>query len=338
MTQKKMVQKNITQKNITQKNITQKNIVICCDGTGNEYSQKNKTNVVRTSEIAVRNDQQLVYYDPGIGTGGNEYTWIEAKKEGATGGGLQKNIEDAYRYLMDVYQQGDQIYLFGFSRGAFTVRSLAGMLHHCGLLHAELHNLVESASKIYNDDDDDLDAGFKETYCRPCPVHFVGVWDTVESLAFSDECFHDDRLNPEIKNAYHAVSIDEKRKNFPPSLWDETVLRPDQTLEQVWFAGVHSDVGGWYPERGLSDITLKWMLDNAKKYGLTIDPAKMKELKPDPQGKQHKSYTRMWKLLGTHKRTIPDGSKVHKSVQQRIDETDYLPVMGKLPTDIEWVD
>ena len=315
-----------------------KNIVICCDGTGNEYCRKNKTNVIRTSEIATRTDRQLIYYDPGVGTGGNEYTKAEELKDLATGDGLQKNIEDAYRYLMETYRQGDQIYLFGFSRGAFTVRSLAGMLYHCGLLHTKLHNLVEFASKIYNDEDGDLDAGFKKTYCRPCPVHFIGVWDTVESLAFNGECFHDDRLNPEVKNAYHAVAIDEKRKKFPPSLWDETAIHQGQTIEQIWFAGVHSDVGGWYPERGLSDIALQWMLNKANKHGLELDQAKMKELNPNSQGKMHKSYTGLWRALGREERQVLEGAKVHRSVQQRITETDYRPAMGTLPTNITWVD
>ena len=314
-----------------------KNIIICCDGTGNEYGV-NKTNVVRTCEIAENNDSQLVYYDPGVGTGGLEYA--ESKQDTldqATGGGLQKNVEDAYRYLMKVYQPGDHVYLFGFSRGAFTARSLAGMLSHCGLLRFGLDNLVEYASKLYNQDDDSAE-GFKADFCRPCPVHFVGVWDTVESLAGdASDKFHDYRLNPEIKHAYHAVALDEKRKKFPPCMWDETNISEGQTMEQVWFAGVHSDVGGWYEERGLSDIALRWMLKKAEQCGMQLDSQKFAEVKGNPSGKMHKSYTLKWKILGTHKRKVPPGGKVHKSVKERMEKTGYTPV-EPLPDDVKWVE
>ena len=130
-----------------------KNIVICCDGTGNEFG-RNNTNVVLTYVLAEKDEGQVVYYDPGVGTGGWEYEedgrGLRAKSDQATGGGLQRNVEDAYRYLMASYEPGDHVYLFGFSRGAFTVRSLAGMLHRCGLLRADAGNFVEYAGKMYN--------------------------------------------------------------------------------------------------------------------------------------------------------------------------------------------
>ncbi len=313
-----------------------KNIVICCDGTGNEYG-KNKTNVILTSEISINDDKQLIYYGSGVGTGGFDYGIIETLKDQATGGGLQKNIDEAYRYLMQTYQAGDNIFLFGFSRGAFTVRLLAGMLNHCGLLYENKHNLIEYASKIYNNDDD-LDAGFKKDHCRPCPIHFIGVWDTVESLiGDANDRSHDSRLNKEIKHAYHAVSIDEKRKDFPPSLWDERNKSAEQIIEQVWFAGVHSDVGGWYPERGLSDIALEWMLRHAEHHGLKLDEEKMTQLKPNPKGKIHKSYTGFFKIRGTHERQIPKGSKIHDSVKCRMDKTGYFPVKEFPPKeDFSW--
>ena len=193
--------------------------------------------------------------------------------------GLQRNVEDAYRFLMKTYQTGDRLYLFGFSRGAFTVRSLAGMLYRVGLLPSSLDNLVEYASEIYNKEGDNLDQGFKETFCCSCKTHFIGVWDTVESLLWwARDRFHDHRLNPEISHAYHAVSIDEKRMMFPPALWDEQELIPKQNMQQVWFAGVHSDTGGWYEERGLSDIALEWMLRHAQHKGMHINEDKMNQL------------------------------------------------------------
>ena len=308
-----------------------KNIIICCDGTGNEYGE-NKTNVIRTCEIAVCDENQLVYYDPGVGTGGSTAEDIVDK---ATGGGLQKNVEDGYRYLMNKYEDGDNIFLFGFSRGAFTARSLAGMLSRCGLLRPNLDNLVEYASEIYNKRQDDLDDGFKGTFARNCPVHFVGVWDTVESLAGGK--FHDHKLNPQIKNAYHAIAIDEKRSKFPPCLWRRENVSEGQTMEQVWFAGVHSDVGGWYDERGLSDIALKWMLEKAAGCGMKLKSKEFDKVKGDPLCEAHESLERGWHLLGTHERQVPPGAKVHKSVKVKMDDGNYQPVKA-IPDSVEWVD
>ena len=316
-----------------------KNIIICCDGTGNEYGE-NKTNVIRTCEIAVCDENQLVYYDPGVGTGGLEYEdSVEDTYDQATGGGLQKNVEDGYRYLMNKYEDGDKIFLFGFSRGAFTARSLAGMLSRCGLLRPNLDNLVEYASKIYNKRQTDLDDGFKGTFARNCPVHFVGVWDTVESLARdASDKFHDYKLNPQIMNAYHAVAIDEKRSKFPPCLWSEENVSEGQTMEQVWFAGVHSDVGGWYDERGLSDIALKWMLEKAAGCGMKLKSDEFDKVEGDPFCKAHESLESFWVALGKHERQVPPGAKVHKSVKVKMDESDYQPV-EKIPVDsVEWVD
>jgi len=164
-----------------------KNIIICCDGTGNEYGSNN-TNVVETYALATKSSEQIVYYDPGVGTGGWEYDestgGLSAKSDGATGNGLQNNVLDAYKFLMQCFEEGDKIYLFGFSRGAFTVRSLAGMLYKCGLLRSDNDNLIEYASKLYNNNDDTA-SGFKTTFCRPCPVFFIGVWDTVKSLVLN---------------------------------------------------------------------------------------------------------------------------------------------------------
>ncbi len=207
-----------------------KNIVICCDGTGNEFG-RNNTNVVLTYMLARKDDAQVAYYDPGVGTGGWDYEEdgkLRAKGDQATGHGLQKNVEDAYRYLMACYQPGDKVFLFGFSRGAFTARSVAGMIHKCGLLRRDAGNLVEYAAKAYNTEGNDaLAAEFRKAFGRDCSVHFVGVWDTVESLVMNaGKRFHDATLNAEVANGYHALAIDERRRDFPPSLWDETALHP----------------------------------------------------------------------------------------------------------------
>ena len=250
-----------------------KNIVVCCDGTGNEYGSNN-TNVVKLYEAIVRDRDQAAFYDPGVGT----FSFLGrtlGRRVGRTlgkafGAGLQQNIEDAYRFLMDRYEPGDRLYLFGFSRGAFTVRALAGMLNLCGLLQRGSLNLVPYASRIYNDRArHGMAPGFKRTYCHDCRPHLIGVWDTVASMGwFWGRKFFDSTLNHDVKYGYHAVSIDEQRKKFPANMWSENARADHQTIEQVWFAGVHSDVGGWYTDAGLSDIALEWMLEQGRGPGL----------------------------------------------------------------------
>ena len=306
-----------------------KNIIICCDGTGNEYGENN-TNVVGAYEAFVRDQDQVAFYDPGVGTFDVLGRTI-GKKVGyllglGFGWGLEKNIEDAYAYLMDQYEpdNNDKIYLFGFSRGAFTARSLAGMLFKCGLLQKGSRNLLPYVSKIYNTRGNDYIAqGFKKTYCHECKPYFIGVWDTVASLGqIYGKRFFDAKLHGQIAFGYHAVSIDERRKKFPVNLWDETKKRPTQTIEQVWFAGVHSDVGGWYPERGLSDSALKWMLLKADAAGIRLrDGWDSKErINPDPTDKdsQHESREGFYRLWRKVQRTIPEDALIHHSVFERI--------------------
>lgn len=301
-----------------------KNIAICCDGTGNEFGQHN-TNVVETYLVLDKDEHQVAYYDPGVGTGGWEYHEergeLRAMGDKATGYGLQKNVEDAYRFLADHYAEGDRVYLFGFSRGAFTVRSLAGMIFKCGLLRPGHDNLVEYASKIYNTGDNAaVAAGFLEAFGRPCPIHFIGVWDTVGSLVMNaGKRFHDATLNCKVRFGYHALAIDERREDFQPSPWDEAGATEEQTIEQVWFAGVHSDVGGWYDDRGLSNIALHWMLGKASACGLRLTMPKHERLNPNPHGQGHRSDTGFWRVRGRSERDIPKGARIHRSVIARMD-------------------
>ena len=300
------------------------NIVVCCDGTGNEYGPNN-TNVVDMYAPLVRDENQMAYYDPGVGTF-SIFGRVLGKKIGvllgkAFGYGLTENIEDAYCYLMDRYKPGDKVFLFGFSRGAFTVRALAGMLNKVGLLQKGSVNLVSYASEVYNTRDNaKVAAGFKETYSNECKPHFIGVWDTVGSLGwFFGKKFFNTTLNADVAHAYQAISIDEKRKKFPISIWEEENVQPDQDMVQVWFAGVHSDVGGWYEEQGLSDITLIWMLENAERHGLRLRPGWREKLTPDPMGDLHESRTGVWVLWPPAIRKIPEGAKIHASVLTRLD-------------------
>jgi len=301
------------------------NIVVCCDGTGNGYGDNN-TNVVKMYERIVRNEGQIANYDPGVGTF-SVFGRILGKKVGlfigkAFGYGITENIEDAYCYLMDRYQRGDKVFLFGFSRGAYTARALAGMLHKVGLLQKGSVNLIPYASDIYNTrDNDQIAAGFKETYCQECKPHFIGVWDTVGSLGwvYSKRKFFNTRLNKDVTHGYQAISIDEKRKKFPISVWEEEKLEPGQNVVQVWFAGVHSDVGGWYDERDLSDIALIWMLENADLKGLKLKDGWKEKLKPNPLGEIHESRTKFWRVWRPAIRKIPKGAKIHTSVLTRME-------------------
>ena len=305
-----------------------KNIVVCSDGTGNEYG-KNNTNVVKLYERIIRDAHQITFYDPGVGTLGRGRSpvcrWLNRTLKQATGIGMRQNVEDAYVYLMNQFEPGDRIFLFGFSRGAYTVRSLAGMLHKVGLFQAGNMNLVPYAWKMY-DKDERLCQEFKETCSRICKPHFIGVWDTVGSVFGKRKRFLDPTLNADVTYGLHAVAIDEKRKKFPVSLWNEAKEVDDQTIEQVWFAGVHSDVGGSYPESGLSDIALEWMLVNAEKHGLRLRQCRKGTLKPDPLGTLHESRRGHWRLFRPVDRPIPKNAKIHASVFHRIDnDVSYQP-------------
>ncbi len=303
-----------------------RNIVICCDGTGNQYGENN-TNVVKLFQFIQKDHPgQIAYYDPGVGTfGANAAVTRVAKFVTrlmglAFGYGITRNIEDAYKFLMDNYEAGDRVYLFGFSRGAYTVRALAGMLHKCGLLDKGLKNLIPYASRMYRKGKRDVAKGFKATYSRECKPHMVGVWDTVKSVGLViPRKFPSARLNEDVKFGYHAVSIDEKRSKFRPNLWDENRAN-GQRIEQVWFAGVHSDVGGYYEKDGLSDIALKWMLGKARDCGLLIDDGRYNGLAVNGEyrDKLHNSLLPIWWVAGWRKRVIPENSLVHRSVFQRI--------------------
>jgi uncharacterized protein (DUF2235 family) len=349
-----------------------KNIIICCDGTGNEYTAYHNTNVVHVFENIVRDSRQLAFYDPGVGTF-NSLGKTMGKALGTVlgkgfGWGLQQNIEDPYRYLMDRYLPGDddtepdKVFIFGFSRGAFTARALSGMLFKVGLLQKGSKNLIPYASKIYNgrvrinpndsaatrkkkdvaNMENEITAkGFKETYSHSCHPYFIGVWDTVSSLGyFFGKKFFDHKLHPEVRYAYHAVSIDEKRKKFPISLWDENGIDKErQTIRQVWFAGVHSDVGGSYREKGLSNVALRWMLQQANNAGMILMNGWDDTLEPglraptesgmkykDPEA-GHESWKGLWKVFPRAKRALPENPRLHQSVLDRMndDSSAYKP-------------
>ncbi|MEE9443897.1 MAG: DUF2235 domain-containing protein [candidate division Zixibacteria bacterium] len=306
-----------------------KNIVIFCDGTGNQYC-KTKTNVSKLFEkIPNHTDEQIAYYNPGIGTLGSRVAVTRLGKlltrlmGLAFAHGITRNIEDAYRFLMSTFEEEDKIFLFGFSRGAYTVRALAAMIMKCGLLYKGHENLIPYATKLYRsrkiETNDKMAIEFRETFSKQCVPHFIGVWDTVKSVGLYDRIkFSDRKLNAAIKYGYHALSVDEKRIKFRPVLWELPV--EGQTIEQVWFAGVHSDVGGGYIEDGLSNIALKWMAQQADACDLTINMEEFNSIKLDYKDKIHNPLWPIWWILGWVWRSIAEKSNIHETVNKRMRE------------------
>ncbi|HTE40209.1 MAG TPA: DUF2235 domain-containing protein [Steroidobacteraceae bacterium] len=289
-----------------------KNIIICSDGTGNTAIKGRGTNVFKIFESIDLNGHrfnpdvapQVAIYDDGVGT----EDWKVAKVfSGAFGYGLGRNVRQLYKELCRIYDHGDRIYLFGFSRGAFTVRTLAGLIARCGIINVakvcsgnEFEEVVGRAYAAYRDCyrtalmrrfrgklDGKSAAEFSFRYCHPPGrIHFIGVWDTVDSvglpLRIADVVnstlyafkFPNLELSDRVDHAYHALSIDDDRRSFHPLLWDERNRRGKegetnkQVLEQVWFAGVHSNVGGGYAKQGMSLVALDWMMGRAEASGL----------------------------------------------------------------------
>lgn len=277
-----------------------RNIVICCDGTGNEYCDAN-SNVVKLYRAMEQSAQQVIYYHPGVGTMGAQQTLTAAGKTWTKwlglgfGYGLSENIADAYGFLMKNYQPGDQVFVFGFSRGAYTARALCGLLEMCGLLRPGNEGQIPYALRLFKRQKgrfDDLRGvpskfyiakGFKSAFSLDCKPHFAGLWDTVSSVGWfldlsglkKNSMPYTAKLD-QVNVVRHAVSLDERRSFFRQNLVDgmQCPGDPPRDLKQVWFSGVHSDVGGSYPEAeaGLANITLRWMLKEAEAAGLKLVP------------------------------------------------------------------
>ena len=293
-----------------------KRIVIFCDGTWNTPDENVdgklcQTNVVKMANALLPRSEdgklQMLYYDTGIGSDGG---LLKRIYDGATGTGISENILEAYRFIIRNYEQDDELFFFGFSRGAFTVRSLAGLIRNSGILKVENIDKVDKAYRIYKSrkpqhQPREVEATlFRKTFAvsETTKIKFIGVWDTVGALGnpllmngilSKRNGFHDTDLSTRIENAFHALAIDEKRKNFEATLWHQQKDAGDQVLEQVWFTGVHADAGGGYVESGLSDIALGWMVEKAQGCKLQFD---LLELNPDPLSKKHESYTGFYKL------------------------------------------
>jgi uncharacterized protein (DUF2235 family) len=401
-----------------------RNIVICCDGTGNEISE-NISNVLKLYRCLRKTEKtqprQLVFYDPGVGTLARPNPWRKLQQDFsailglATGYGLDDKVLQSYQFLVHTWQPGDEIYLFGFSRGAYTVRVLAGLIHKVGLISPEQTNLAGpglTSYKQFSSDNqpsigvelkaltdsgdggpplpaskDDQAAQFARILSTRWPtVRFVGVWDTVASVIVP----RPDRLywpsleelaytlqNPSVQTFRQAISIDERRCMFRLKKWDQPqtwmtnrfndARSGPQDILQVWFAGVHSDIGGGYPEiqSGLSKYPLLWMIDEAVKCGLAVDQRTVNQLAwgrqrknspfsyvaPNVDGELHNSMNPAWRILeyipksakykewperkvvlgfyipDAEPRVIPDDAFIHESVIRRMAD----PVMKYKP-------
>jgi uncharacterized protein (DUF2235 family) len=367
-----------------------KNIVICCDGTANEFSE-DQTNVVKLFFALVQDpNQQVAFYHPGIGTMEPPGALTPLRRRislllgQAVGAGIEDDIRDAYIYLMRSFEPGDQVFLFGFSRGAYTVRALAAILRMYGLIRLGNEPLVPYAIRmlvgihrarkrtllqwlgIKKATDvrrlftlaDEFKASFSGLQCH---THFIGIWDTVSSVGWisSPVKLPYTSDNPDIAVGRHAVAIDERRAFFRSNLWHPTDNGGPRDVKEVWFPGVHCDIGGGYAEAesGLSKLALEWMLKEAKSAGLLLDTAKMAQIlgragpgyaTPDANAKIHRSLTFWWwgaefipkphwnwqkrkeelRLNLFRRRTIPSGARVHQSAFDR-----YGGYSARLPED-----
>jgi len=323
-----------------------KRIVFCTDGTWENTS--NDTNVYKVYRALTTSADQVGYYDDGVGA---DRLPIEKVLGGAFGTGLFQKVKDGYTQIAQLYEQDDPIFVFGFSRGAYTARSIAGMIAVCGLPTKDFDGkLVDTAFQAYRNRDQRaaLLAQLNQNYAMyDAKITMVGVWDTVGSLGIPATFggvdpllygFLDTTLHPDVLNAFHAIAIDERRSEFPPTLWTVSPAA-GQTVEQVWFTGVHSDVGGGYGDdaatgSALSDITLSWMMSKAWALGLESDPAFQKQ--NSNLGAQYALDTKhqTWNVLWgfPRSRSISDSASLANSVVIRYqNDSTYRPGNLKFP-------
>ena len=352
-----------------------KDIVICCDGTGNEIGVT-ISNVLKLYRILEKSEQQRVYYHAGVGTIGLQNPWGRFKQKArgvrglATGAGLDEDTLAAYRFLCQTYEKDDRVWLFGFSRGAYTARVLAAFIHVMGLLPPDQIDLAGSAFSTYkkassdsqNSDGTTNNSGLEEAWHfrqiaggRLIEIEFIGVWDTVASVIvprqdnflFDLQTLRFTRTNNSVKRFRQAMSIDERRRMFRLNHWTDpqeyrsnpfdTSTAVGQDIRQVWFAGVHADVGGGYPEAqsGLSKYPLLWMVAQALAAGLRMDRTLINHLgwgqprpgsnhiyvAPDATAQLHVSLTAAWEPL----EWIPKQAKWKESPQRTAYFGWYLP-------------
>lgn len=301
-------------------------LVVCCDGTWNNPQQEDNGIPAPSNVFKIHNAIDLPesdrYYHPGVGGEGGVLRPIAA---GAFGAGISRHICSAYHWLANNYEEGDDIYLYGFSRGAFTARSLGAFLGR-GLLNLTSVKPAEAWVRVHR--------AYKEAYRAersvkqlnknwkmfnaggPTPIRFIGVWDTVGALGVPDDfeilnlfddanawCFHNTDLGDHVQTGRHAMAIDEIRSSFCVTRWTNRQTHKDVT--ELWFPGVHSDVGGGYASCGLSDGALLWMIKESELAGLPFHSHVPAALSPNAQGVLHNSYKGAFNKLRSRPRNLP---------------------------------
>ncbi|WP_160655116.1 phospholipase effector Tle1 domain-containing protein [Photobacterium alginatilyticum] len=345
-----------------------KNIILLSDGTGNSAAKLHKTNVWRTYKAIDINSEevaktQIALYDDGVGTSSFKPLKLLG---GAIGWGLKQNVIDLYSFLSRNYEAGDDIYCFGFSRGAFTVRILVGLVANQGL--AQGNNDVELKQDAKDKYESYLSDWKKRTgqdtqsgNNTPIPIKFVGVWDTVDAYGapvdeikdfinrFYPLYIPDRQLSQSVEKAVHALAIDDERKTFHPLLWDES-NEDGNRIEQVWFSGVHSNVGGGYPDDDLSYVPLVWMLEKAQQHGLRLKNGILGQYrdKANSHGTMYDSRAGLKSLYRYAPRNIDELmntgkvniklAKIHDSVVERIEKNyiSYSPIC--MPSEYQLVE
>ena len=322
-----------------------KRLVMCCDGTWNTAGQRSPTNVVKFHDAiapqAADGTEQRVFYHNGVGTNG----W-DRIRGGAFGFGLSQIVRDTYRFLVENYEPGDELFFVGFSRGAFTARSTAGFVRNAGILRRDQEDRIDQAYALYRTNegpDSPAAVAFRKAYALSdqTPIRFIGVWETVGALGVPNVglpgtnflnrrwAFHDTKLSSRVQSAFQALAIDEARRPFEPTLWEPQPQAVNRELEQVWFAGVHCDAGGGYPERELADITLNWMTNRARACGLEFRNGAA-PLDPNlALGRLHDSRTGLYILLGPDHRALGAKDSAHEyaasSAVERHKKSTYAP-------------